>query len=665
MAIIAVIAVLLGALGPGLPAGRPLRRGAERRRDGTRQVALGYPTASPVRAPRCGGRSVGAKPIAITGVSDFDPEADPPSENPDKAKLAIDEDLDTAWTTVKYTTGLKGLKSGVGLIVDLGSQHQVGEVRIDFKTAGVGVTAFAAPRGQPTPPASVKGLRVIGRADSAGSHVNLHRPEALRTRYVIVWLTALPKVGDGYQGEVAEVSVLLVTAWDELDDLALIRAHQDGDDEAFGVLFARHKDRLWAVAVRTTGNVEDAADALQDGLIKAFRGAETFRGDSQVTTWLHRIIVNASLDRLRRNKVRAADPLPDDLEEYAARGALATDPERRPPPSRPPSPATPGRGSWPLSRGCPRTSARPWCWSTWRATPLPRPPRSSECAVGTVKSRCSRGRAALAPLLRDVGEPAGRGTHDPPGASDSQEVREKPSRNPSIEQDQEVSSHDPRGGTRTRRRTRCAACWPRPALRRCPTTSPLASTPPWPTWWRSDRPAASRPPRWRARAGGLPGCWRPPRRSSYSPAPGCCGSSRTSRSTAPTPGSPAPPRAPTGPTGWPSRRRRRRPTRRNSSPSTTPTMLRVPALTKENFAASARGVAALRSRMAAGAEAAQKPAFTCTPPADLGKEDQTQPATYDGAKASLVLRAPAADGQLVQAWSCDGKTVLDRTVVPR
>jgi RNA polymerase sigma-70 factor (ECF subfamily) len=73
-----------------------------------------------------------------------------------------------------------------------------------------------------------------------------------------------------------------------------------GDAEAFGLLFKRHKDRLWAVALRTTCDPEDAADALQDAMISAFRRAKDFRGDSAVTTWLHRIVVNAALDRLRR-----------------------------------------------------------------------------------------------------------------------------------------------------------------------------------------------------------------------------------------------------------------------------------------------------------------------------------------------------------------------------
>ena len=78
-------------------------------------------------------------------------------------------------------------------------------------------------------------------------------------------------------------------------DHELLRRHVAGDADAFGELFRRHRDRLWAVALRTTGDREEAADALQDALIAAFRRAESYRGDAAVTTWLHRIVVNACL----------------------------------------------------------------------------------------------------------------------------------------------------------------------------------------------------------------------------------------------------------------------------------------------------------------------------------------------------------------------------------
>ena len=79
----------------------------------------------------------------------------------------------------------------------------------------------------------------------------------------------------------------------EQDDRALLRAHVEGDPDAFGELFRRHRDRMWAVALRTTRNRELASDCVQDAFISAFRRAGSYRGDAAVTTWLHRIVVNA------------------------------------------------------------------------------------------------------------------------------------------------------------------------------------------------------------------------------------------------------------------------------------------------------------------------------------------------------------------------------------
>ena len=102
--------------------------------------------------------------------------------------------------------------------------------------------------------------------------------------------------------------------WADRTDEELLQLHVDGDGQAFNELFRRHRHRLWAVALRTLRDPEDAADALQDAMISAFRRASSFRHQSAVTTWLHRIVVNASLDRIRRNKVRRTDSLPDDVD---------------------------------------------------------------------------------------------------------------------------------------------------------------------------------------------------------------------------------------------------------------------------------------------------------------------------------------------------------------
>ena len=181
---------------------------------------------------------------------------------------------------------------------------------------------------------------------------------------------------------------------DTRSDADLLAAHAAGDPDAFGEVVRRHRDRLWAVALRTLGDREEAADAVQDALVSALRASgprptartpvRGFRGESAVTTWLHRIVVNACLDRVRRKASRPADPLPD----YDV-------PDRAPRPARP---RASSRSTWtPPWRRCRPTSAPPSSWSTCTATPSTRSRRSSTAPSGTVKSRCARGRATPCP----------------------------------------------------------------------------------------------------------------------------------------------------------------------------------------------------------------------------------------------------------------------------
>lgn len=105
---------------------------------------------------------------------------------------------------------------------------------------------------------------------------------------------------------------------DSRTDEELLSAHVSGDRDAFGILITRHQGHLWAVARRTSHTAEDAADALQDALLNAHRMAHRFRSDSKVSSWLHRIVVNSSLDRIRRNKIRPTVPLPEfDISQLA------------------------------------------------------------------------------------------------------------------------------------------------------------------------------------------------------------------------------------------------------------------------------------------------------------------------------------------------------------
>ncbi len=194
---------------------------------------------------------------------------------------------------------------------------------------------------------------------------------------------------------------------EESSDTDLLRAHVAGDPAAFGLLFARHRDRLWAVALRTTGDPEDAADGLQDGMVAAWRGARSFRGDSKVTTWLHRIVVNACLDRMRAARVRRAETLPDDLEEHARRGSLATSTGEESDPADLTVQAERRHSLLEALALLPADQRAALVLVDMEAYPVAEAAEILDCAVGTVKSRCSRGRARLAGLLTDLMSSAG------------------------------------------------------------------------------------------------------------------------------------------------------------------------------------------------------------------------------------------------------------------
>lgn len=212
----------------------------------------------------------------------------------------------------------------------------------------------------------------------------------------------------------------------ERTDHELLRAHVEGHPDAFGELFARHRDRLWAVALRTMGNPEEAADALQDGLISAFRRAGSFRGDAAVTTWLHRVVVNACLDRIRSNKVRAAGALPDDLDEYAGRGALSTS-DNGVSPEDAAADADQRTIVLEALRTLPEEQRAALVLVDMEGYAVAEAAEILDCAVGTIKSRCARGRARLAPLLGVLRAPE----VSPPTSGNPPGPRPVPSSDPS------------------------------------------------------------------------------------------------------------------------------------------------------------------------------------------------------------------------------------------
>jgi RNA polymerase sigma-70 factor (ECF subfamily) len=95
----------------------------------------------------------------------------------------------------------------------------------------------------------------------------------------------------------------------------LIRAGQRGDHQAVEALFRRYQRPLFQTALRVLGNTEDAEDALQDGMLSAYRNLKRFEGRSQFSTWLTRIVINAALMRRRSAKARPAVSLDESPRE--------------------------------------------------------------------------------------------------------------------------------------------------------------------------------------------------------------------------------------------------------------------------------------------------------------------------------------------------------------
>ncbi|MFH7593865.1 RNA polymerase sigma factor SigM [Streptomyces racemochromogenes] len=201
----------------------------------------------------------------------------------------------------------------------------------------------------------------------------------------------------------------------ERSDQDLLSLHVAGDPDAFGELVRRHRDRLWAVAVRTLGDREEAADAVQDALVSAYRAAHTFRGDSAVTTWLHRITVNACLDRARKAASRRTAPLDDTdrLERLLEPHESAEAPAER---------QDLHRQLLAALATLPADQRAALVLVDMQGYPVAEAAAVLDVPVGTVKSRCARGRAKLLPLLTHLRTNAGdntatgRGRNRTPGA---------------------------------------------------------------------------------------------------------------------------------------------------------------------------------------------------------------------------------------------------------
>lgn len=145
-------------------------------------------------------------PIKIVGAKDFDPFGEN-GENPEDVSKAYDASPTSSWITSTYkTSALGNLKPGVGLVVDLGSVQRIGSVTIDFVGSPTGVTLYGVPTAMGTP-ANLDGLQELARLPKAGTVAKMTPASSVRARYLVIWLTSLPKASGGYRGTISNIVV--------------------------------------------------------------------------------------------------------------------------------------------------------------------------------------------------------------------------------------------------------------------------------------------------------------------------------------------------------------------------------------------------------------------------------------------------------------------------
>ena len=153
------------------------------------------------------------KKLTIAAARDFDPQGEDKTENPDEVGLAYDGDPATRWRTVQYfgNPKLGNIKRGVGLVLDLKTPQPVRSVHLSLSGAGTAVE-FRVPETDPAetprpPMSSDKRWRTVAAESKAGQSATLTAKQDVTTRYVLVYLTSLPKEGNGYRGGIYEVEV--------------------------------------------------------------------------------------------------------------------------------------------------------------------------------------------------------------------------------------------------------------------------------------------------------------------------------------------------------------------------------------------------------------------------------------------------------------------------
>ena len=178
---------------------------------------------------------------------------------------------------------------------------------------------------------------------------------------------------------------------DVRSDEELMHAYLDGEKNAIALLLMRRRDWMWSVARKTVRDSTIAEDAVQEAMTAVFRKAHTFRGESKVSTWMYMIVQNACIDLLRKESVRPQ--LSESDESTIVESATFADQ------SDTKIVMTQALATLPDDQRMALTMTIMEGYSIDEVAQI------AGVAPGTIKSRCSRGKEALATYLagRDMG----------------------------------------------------------------------------------------------------------------------------------------------------------------------------------------------------------------------------------------------------------------------
>jgi len=170
-------------------------------------------------------------------------------------------------------------------------------------------------------------------------------------------------------------------AQSDVSELDLVKRCQSGDTEAFDELVTRYRTRVFGMIYNMVHSEQDAWDLAQDSFLKAWKSIGRFRGQSSFYTWIYRIVMNVTIDWLRKKKIKGGDAEFDDSIQL--------------------------REIDPASKTVPKTEALPHQAMERKEIDDMQYHEIAEalgCSIGTVMSRLFYARKKLQSLLRDVYE---------------------------------------------------------------------------------------------------------------------------------------------------------------------------------------------------------------------------------------------------------------------